>query len=127
VSLQPEATRTSRRIAAIAVGGLGIAFVGVGGFFGLSAQASLSDSKDLCNDRNYCTPRGSQLASSAKDKALVASVSTGVGASALVVAAVLWFTAPDVASGARATRPPPREWALAPARSAWGVELTRAF
>jgi hypothetical protein len=69
-----SARGTSQRIAALAVGGLGIAGVGVGGFFGLSAQPSLSDSKDFCNDANFCTPRGVELRNSAGNKALSSRV-----------------------------------------------------
>lgn len=119
---------TSQRIAAIAVGGLGIVGVGVGGFFGLSAQASLSDSKNLCNEGNYCTPRGDELRHSAKSKALLATVATGVGAAALVTAGVLWFTAPK-AGVLDASQPPARKqaWTFAPANNAWGMEVSHAF
>ena len=118
---------TSQRIAALAVGGLGIAGIGVGGFFGLSAQASLSDSKDACNDANYCTPRGVELRNSAGSKALVATVATGVGVAALATAAVLWFTAPKSSQLGQAPSTPNTAWALAPARSGWGVEASRTF
>ena len=125
----PAARGTSRRIAAIAVGGLGLAGVGVGGFFGLSAQSSLSEAKDLCNEHDYCTPRGDSLRSSARSKALVATVATGVGAAGLVTAAVLWFTAPkaDAPSIAKNQAPPRQAWAVAPAPGAWGMEVSHAF
>jgi len=123
----PTPPGTSRRIAAIAVGGLGLVGVGAGGFFGLSAQSSLSEAKGLCNEKDYCTPRGDSLRSSAKTKALVATVATGVGAAALVTAAVLWFTAPK--SEPIASRPASQRqaWAVAPASGAWGVEVSHAF
>jgi serine/threonine-protein kinase len=124
----PAAQGTSRRIAAIAVGGLGLVGVGVGGFFGLSAQSSLSEAKGLCNENDYCTPRGDTLRSSAKSKALVATVATGVGAAALVTAAVLWFTAPKAEAGIASRPAPPRQaWTVAPAAGAWGMEVSRAF
>lgn len=119
---------TTQRIAAIAVGGLGIVGVSVGGFFGLSAQASLSDSKDLCNDKDYCTARGDELRTSAKSKALVATITTGVGVAALATAAVLWFTAPKSETVGTFKRPPrQRTWAFAPAASGWGMEMRREF
>lgn len=125
-SASASASGTSQRIAALAVGGLGVAGVGVGGFFGLSAQASLSDSKDFCNDDDYCTPRGVDLRSSASSKALVATVATGVGVAALATAAVLWFTAPSstelVSAPARS-----RAWAVGPSTRGWGLEATRTF
>jgi hypothetical protein len=116
---------SSQRIAAIAVGGLGLVGVGVGGFFGLSAQSALSDSEPLCNDANYCTSRGDELRTSAKSKALVSTIATSVGAGALVTAAVLWFTAPT-AQEARAARAG-AHWAVAPHHQGWGMELTGAF
>lgn len=124
----PAARGTSRRIAAIAVGGLGLVGVGAGGFFGLSAQSSLSEAKGLCNEHDICTPRGDSLRSSAKSKALVATVATGVGAAALVTAAVLWFTAPKSEPGI-ASRPAPHRqaWAVAPTPSGWGMEVSHAF
>jgi hypothetical protein len=121
---------TSQRIAAIAVGGLGLAAVGVGGFFGLSAQSSYSDSKDLCNDDDYCTGRGTQLRESAKSKALAATIATGVGVAALATAGVLWFTAaqgdkaPADSARAGARR---RAFNVAPASNAWGLEVSGAF
>ena len=128
----PDVTRatpgTSQRIAAIAVGGLGLVGVGVGGFFGLSAQASLSDSKNLCNERNICTERGDELRDSAKSKALIATVATGVGAAALVTAGVLWFTAPKTAPLDASRRPVRKQaWTFAPTSNAWGMEVSHAF
>ncbi len=86
---------SGQRIAAIGLGGLGLVGIGIGGFFGLSAQSSYSDSNDLCNANNYCTSEGTELRSTAKSRALVATVATGVGAAALAAAGVLWFTAPS--------------------------------
>jgi len=116
----------SQHIAALAIGGVGIVGLGVAGFFGLSAQASNSDSKDLCNDANYCTLHGRDLRDSAKSKALVATVATGVGVAALATAAVLWFTAPtgETASSARPAR---QKWAFSPKSDAWGLEMSGAF
>ncbi|MDF3069018.1 MAG: hypothetical protein K0R38_4619 [Polyangiaceae bacterium] len=116
---------SSRRIAAIAVGGVGLVGVGVGGFFGLSAQSDLSDSEPLCNEANFCTPRGAELREGVKSKALVATVATSVGAAALVTAVVLWFTAPS-AQESRTAKSSSR-WAVAPRREGWGMELTGAF
>jgi hypothetical protein len=128
----PATKGTSRRIAAIAVGGLGLAAVGAGGFFGLSAQSSYSDSKELCNDGGFCTPRGTELRESAQSKALVATIATGAGAAALVTAGVLWFTAPKQESPApRAARGPAKHgaWCVAPAPAlaTWGLGVSRAF
>jgi hypothetical protein len=127
-SASPASPGTSQRIAALAVGGLGIAAVGVGGFFGLSAQASLSDSKALCNDQNVCTEQGHELRDEASTKALVATITTSVGVAALATAAVLWFTAPKAEQLAKRQRKAPRSaWMIAPATAGWGLEAHRAF
>ncbi|HEY3665027.1 MAG TPA: hypothetical protein VGL19_03460 [Polyangiaceae bacterium] len=134
--LQPDPTahaaedtgspRTSRRIAAIAVGGVGLVGLGVGGFFGLSAQSSYSDSKSACNDSNVCTAHGKELRDSAHSKALVSTVASGVGLVALATAAVVWFTAPN-SSPLKDTAERRAHLALGPSPNAWGMEVTGAF
>lgn len=106
-SAAPAATvsdGSTQRIAALGVGGLGLVGIGVGGFFGLSAQSSASDSNELCNAKNVCTTKGDDLRDQAKSKALVATIATGIGAAALAGAAVLWFTAPAPSAAPRAER-----------------------
>lgn len=123
---RPAQSGGGQRIAALAVGGLGIVGLGVGGFFGLSAQASQSDSKELCNEKNYCTPDGDKSRRDAQSKALLATISSGVGAAALVAAGVLWFTAPK--SEAKAgTRQRATRTSLVAARQHFGLELHHAF
>jgi hypothetical protein len=127
---KPATPGASQRLAAVVVGGAGVVALGVGGFFGLSAQASYSDSKDLCSDSNICTQHGSDLRSSAKSKALVSTVATGAGVAGLATAVVLWVTArkadgPERPAPATARRD--GRWAIAPNRDAWGVEVAGAF
>jgi hypothetical protein len=99
----PSNAGSSQRIAAIAVGGIGLIGLGVGGFFGLSAQSAQSDSNPLCNERNVCTKEGDELRDKAKSRALVATIATSAGGAALVGAAILWFTAPS-ANGSHAAK-----------------------
>ncbi len=120
---------SGQRIAALAVGGLGIVGLGVGGFFGLSAQSSLSDSEGKCSDKNVCTQQGFDLRDSAKSKALVSTIATGVGAAALITATVLWFTAPK-AEPVGKRRPASRRelaWHVVPASQHLGLEVQHAF
>jgi hypothetical protein len=125
---KPTAPGASQRLAAVVVGGAGVVALGVGGFFGLSAQASYSDSKDLCSDSNICTPHGSDLRSTANSKALVSTVATGVGAAGLATAVVLWVTSRKAEGPERpASERRDRRWAIAPNRDAWGVEVAGAF
>jgi hypothetical protein len=119
---------TSQRIAALAVGGLGLAAIGVGGFFGLSAQSSYSDSKDFCSEANFCTPRGNDLRHDAKNKATIATIASGVGLAAVVTAGVLWFTAPRVDKASRHDASRRRyAWSVAPTSSSFGLEVSGAF
>ena len=117
---------TTERVAAIALGGVGIVGLGVGGFFGLSAQSSYSESSSLCNA--HCSEHGTELRANAKTKALVSTIATGAGAAAVIAAAVLWFNAPQ-GGGDRApvaTREAPR-WSWSPKSDAWGLEVSGAF
>jgi hypothetical protein len=109
----------TQRIAAIALGGVGLVGLGVGGFFGLSAQSTYEDAD--CSANNVCSPSGLEQRETAEDKALVATVAGGVGIAALAGAAVLWFTAPS-----------PKERAVSkimvgPSSKELGLELSGRF
>ena len=123
-----ENRSTTERVAAIALGGVGIVGLGVGGFFGLTAQSSYSDSNTLCNANDICTSHGADLRAKAKTKALVSTIATGAGAAAVIAAAVLWFNAPkgggDRAPVANARR---RDGLGLPSHDAWGLEVSGAF
>lgn len=120
----------SQRTAAVVIGSAGILGLGVGAFFGLSAQSSWSDSKDKCNDNDICTAQGAELRETAQNKALVATVAAGVGAAGVATALIVWFTAPKAESSTRsaaaATRSD-RRWLIGPNRTAWGLEVAGAF
>jgi hypothetical protein len=123
---------STQRTVALVVGGLGLAGVGVGGYFGLSAKATFDDSEPFCGDADYCTPAGDDLRSRAKSKALVATVATSAGAAALVTAGVLWFTAPKPESSPSrdARRRAPRDtWLVAagPVSAEFGLGVSHAF
>lgn len=120
------ASGSSQRIGAIAVGGLGVVGIVAAGFFGLSAQGTLSDAEPLCNERNYCTRKGDELRRSSRGKATIATLSAGVGAAALGAAAVLWFTSPKGDRSRESHGAQPR-WAVAPANSGLGMEMSHAF
>ncbi|RYZ06760.1 MAG: hypothetical protein EOO73_14510 [Myxococcales bacterium] len=117
------ASDVSRRVTALALGGLGFVGLGVGGALGVGARSKYDESASLCNDANVCTPAGTALRESAQSKALVASVLTGVGVAAVASGLVLWLTAPTTPapSSARAA------WSVVPATSGWGVGAHRAF
>lgn len=122
----PNDVGRSRRITALAVGGLGIVGLGVGGVLGVSANSSFDDSAAFCNDGGYCTPRGSSLRDSAQSKALASTVVTGVGAAALITGIVLWVTAPNDGSE-HADHARAATWSVVPATSGWGLGAHHAF
>jgi hypothetical protein len=113
----------SQKITALAVGGLGVVGLGLGGGLALSAHALFDDSKPLCNKDNVCTSEGAALRDSAESKAMVATVVTSVGAAAIVGGLVLWLVTPT------AHEPPPDEtaWSLVPTTTGWGLGAHRAF
>ena len=116
----------SQRIAAIAVGGLGLLGLGVSGFFGLSAQGSFSDSGLRCNERHVCDERGVALRQDADEAAIVANISAAIGAAALLSAALLWFTAAD-AEEAQSAAGTSAQLALEPRIDGVGLGVSGAF
>ena len=132
---KPDASSSSnpgsaQRTTALVIGGASVVSLGVGAFFGLSAQSSSNESKDLCNENDICTQDGHDLRVAAKNKALVSTVAVSVGAAGVAAAVIVWFTA------AKAESPAPagstvartgRHWAVAPNRTAWGLEIAGEF
>jgi hypothetical protein len=96
---------TGKRKIALGLGGAGLVAIGVGALFGTKASGSKSDAFALCPDPN--TPcshsdQANQLIKDGQSQALIANISYGVGAAAIIGGAVLWFTgAPEKASAGR--------------------------
>jgi hypothetical protein len=85
---------TSQKTLAVVAGGLGVAGLAVGGYFGLAASSSWKDAKGECQDYpNECGARGEQLEDDARAQATWSTVGFGAGLAFLTVGAVLWFTA----------------------------------
>ncbi len=90
----PKSGSSSQRTVAIVVGAVGVAGLGLGTFFGLKANGSLSDAKEHClSYPSGCGPEGAELNSTASSQATVATVAFIAGGAALATGAVLWFTA----------------------------------
>ena len=131
---EPKAEASSpgstQRTTALVIGGVGVVSLGVSAFFGLSAQSSFNESKDLCKENDVCTDTGTALRETAQNKAMVATVAAGVGAAGVATALIVWFTAPKAESpapaGSAAARKD-RNWAIAPTRNAWGLEIAGEF
>jgi hypothetical protein len=85
----------SRRTAGLVVGGVGLALLGAGGYFGWHARGLWSDAKDACPARSVCpTEDGARLSSSAKSYANLGTLAITIGGTALVGGIVLYATAP---------------------------------
>jgi hypothetical protein len=81
---------TSRRTAAIVVGGAGIAALGVGVGLGLLARSTYVSASTDCM-AGSCGPAGAQTQSRAFTERDAAGVTVAVGGAAVLGAALLWF------------------------------------
>lgn len=97
------------RTAAYVVLGVGVVGVGLGSVFGLSALSQKNDLAKACPN-NSCTTKQQSDLDAAKRAGTISTVAFGVGAAALVVGGVLFFTAPrsqtTAAAPAKASSPP---------------------
>jgi hypothetical protein len=99
---------TSKRKIAIAVGGVGVAAIAAGVFLGIQAKGYQDDAFALCpNPASPCADgdRANDLIDKGQSRALVANVSYGVGAVALIGAGALWFLGAPKAEAAVAVTP----------------------
>ncbi|HWZ92331.1 MAG TPA: hypothetical protein VNW92_25880 [Polyangiaceae bacterium] len=96
--LAPEPSASSpghgQRLAAIVVGGVGIAGVAVGSIFGLMVKPEYNKSAPFCNG-DHCSDQGLSYRQSAFDKASISTIAFAVGGAGLVGGAVLWLSAPS--------------------------------
>jgi hypothetical protein len=90
--VEPAAERSPNRTLAYVVLGVGVVGVGVGTVFGLTA---LSKKNDLANEcpNNACRMSQQDNLDSAKTAGTISTIAFGVGAAALIVGGVLFFTA----------------------------------
>ena len=89
-----EHTGSTQRTAAIVVGAVGVAGLGLGTAFGILAKNSWSDAKSQCsNYPSACSPQAIELNSTASSQATISTVAFIAGGAALATGAVLWFTA----------------------------------
>jgi hypothetical protein len=87
-----------RRVVGIALGGVGVAGIGAGVFFGLAARSSFAAADEECGgDVGDCrgdTELAAADVDSARTKAMMSNIGLGVGAAALIGGVVLYLTAP---------------------------------
>lgn len=112
------------RTLTLVLGGVGVASVATGVFFGLRASSKDSDADADCPGDRCITQAGAQLNEDARSSALVANVAYGVGLASLAAATFFYFTA---RSSDRAPSALPRV-ALAPlVGRVRGVSLSARF
>jgi hypothetical protein len=90
-----QPTTSPRRTAGWIAGGVGLAAVGVGTYFGLRALGDRSTSDSLCPGNACVNARGLEAYEDARTHARVADVAIGVGIVALATAAFLVITGGD--------------------------------
>lgn len=89
-----EQAGSTQRTAAIAVGAVGVAGLGLGTVFGILAKNKWSDAKAQCsNYPSACSPEGIDLNSTASSQATISTVAFIAGGAALATGVVLWVTA----------------------------------
>jgi hypothetical protein len=99
---------TTKRKVAIGVGAVGVAAIGAGVFFGLQAKGFEDDAFALCpNPMTPCADgnRANDLIKKGESRAMLANITLGVGAAAVIGAGVLWFLGAPVESGNVAVMP----------------------
>jgi hypothetical protein len=87
----------NRRVLGLALGGGGIAVVATGLGFGIGARSAWNGAFEdgLCDRETLrCTPEGQIRTDTARDRALVADIVTGIGVATVAAGAILYFTAP---------------------------------
>jgi hypothetical protein len=102
----PSTGLGGQRIAAVVTGGAGLVVTGVGGYYGLRAQATFKGAD--CDASNECSAQGLSDQQLAYARARNATILTVGGLVALAAGVVLWVTAPSTSSTDEAAAPAPR-------------------
>jgi hypothetical protein len=76
---------------ALGAAGVGLVAIGVGAYFGVTAMSKWSDSNASCSGSTCATAAGVSSAHDAKQAAVIADVTIGVGFAAVAAGAVLYF------------------------------------
>lgn len=99
---EPTPDGSAQRVVGLAVAGAGVASLVTGGVFGLLAKSKNTEAlkHENCPDATHCNENGLRLTDEAKSRALVATVLFVVGAGALAIGGVVFFTAPKASTTA---------------------------
>jgi hypothetical protein len=93
--------RHRRHVIALAIGGLGLGAAGAGTFFGLDARTQFADAKQACGGKiDQCSsdgiPLSQQHVDAARTSATRSTIAFGAGGALVVVAAIVWISAPSL-------------------------------
>jgi hypothetical protein len=94
-SATPGRGASSQRTWAWVVGGAGVAAVGVGAFFGVSAFSDKQTVQNNCDASNRCTPAGSQAKTSLSTAETISTITTLGGIAVIGVGVYLWLSGPS--------------------------------
>lgn len=86
---------TSRRTWGFVIGGVGLATIGVGAYFGLRASNLWNDATDRCPSRTNCSDAAADLSNDARRFANLSTIAVTAGAVAVIGGTVLVLTAPS--------------------------------
>ena len=102
----PSPTGSTQRGIGLAVAGVGVASLVVGGVFGMLAKSKNDEALEPknCPTPTMCTAAGISLTDSAKSKALISTILVAVGAVGVIGGGILFFTAPRQKSGLASLR-----------------------
>jgi tetratricopeptide (TPR) repeat protein len=93
--VEPDSSASTARIAGFILGGVGLAAIGVGSYFGLRAASQAKDADGHCSG-SLCTQEGLDGHEASRTSALIANISFGVGLAGLAGATFLVLTSsPD--------------------------------
>ena len=99
--------RSTRAWVGVGVSAAGLAAVGLGSVFGLSAKGKRDDARALgCDNDNVCPDQSAAaLLESARDRADLSTISLVVGVAAMAGGVTLWLTAPGRQDRSSTERP----------------------
>lgn len=103
-SNRPSNAGGTQRVVGLVVAGAGVASLIGGGVFGLLAKSKNDEAREPqnCPTSTRCNPSGLELTDKAQSRALVSTILVALGATAVVVGGIVFFTAPQ-ATAASAT------------------------
>jgi hypothetical protein len=100
----PPSSGGGQRTVGLVLGGVGLAAIGAGAFFGLRASSQADDADTFCTGK-LCSDEGLSKHDDASTSALVSTIGFGAGAGLLVLGGYLFFSAPRSTSSAVTVMP----------------------